>query len=328
VQQVPIIDIQRGPAGNSRAAASVATKIGLACETSGFFVIVGHGIPNDLIAEMDAVTRAFFALPVDVKRSVRRAGAVASRGYRGQSVALARSLDVESPPDLVEVFSASNIAYDARPPMVDREFDDFYVPNIWPETPGPFRSVWGRYYVALADLSGCLAELFALALGLSSDWFADKLDHHYSSLMANYYPAQVEPPAPGQLRRGAHTDYGAFTLLYQEDAPGGLQIQEGDERWQDIPFVDGSFVVNIGDLLARWTNDRWVSTMHRVVNPPREFADRDRVSIPFFVNPNVDAVIECIPSCVPPGGQAAYPPVVAGPWVLGKVQKTLSAAPP
>jgi isopenicillin N synthase-like dioxygenase len=324
---VPIIDIEPGRRNNGHGMPGVAGEIGRACETSGFFVIVGHGVPDELIAQMDAVTRMFFALPEEIKSGVRRAGAVASRGYRGRSkVALARSLDIETPPDLVEVFSASNIAYDARPKMVAPEFDRFYVANIWPNTPTTFRGVWMRYYAALALLADRLAELFAVALGLSTDWFADKLDHHYSSLMANYYPAQIEPPVAGQLRRGAHTDYGAYTLLYQEDAPGGLQIQLSDGGWQDIPFVDRSFVINIGDLMARWTNDRWVSTMHRVINPPREQADRDRVSIPFFVNPNVDAVIECIPSCAPAGGQPKYAPVLAGDWVLGKVQKTLVTA--
>jgi isopenicillin N synthase-like dioxygenase len=324
---VPIIDMHRGLRDDPGAAAAVAAEIGQACETSGFFVIVGHGISDDLIADMDGVTRQFFALPEEVKRVVRRVGAVASRGYRGSSVvALARSLDVETPPDLVEVFSASNVAYDSRPSVVAPEFDEFYVANIWPDEPAAFRTVWTAYYAALEQLSNRLAQLFALALDLPADWFADKLDHHYSSLMANYYPPQPEPPARGQLRRGAHTDYGAYTLLYQEDAPGGLQIQIAEGGWQDIPFVDRSFVINIGDLMARWTNDRWVSTLHRVVNPPREQADRDRVSIPFFVNPNVDAVIECIPSCAPAIGRPKYAPVLAGEWVLGKVQKTLLAA--
>ena len=125
----------------------------------------------------------------------------------------------------------------------------------------------------------------------------------------NHYPEQVAPPAPGQLRAGAHTDYGLLTILNGEDVPGGLQAQTRGGDWLDVATDPHSFVVNIGDLLMRWTNDRWVSNVHRVVNPPDSVAARSRrLSIAYFQHPNYDASIECIAA----PGQAKYPPVLSG----------------
>jgi len=133
--------------------------------------------------------------------------------------------------------------------------------------------------------------------------------------MVNYYPAQAEPPLPGQLRRGAHSDWGSLTVLFQDDSPGGLEILSQSGGWEPVPAVPGTFVVNIGDLLAMWTNDRWRSTVHRVVNPKRADADRARISIPYFHQPNFDAVIECIPSCLAPGEVPRHAPTTSGAWL-------------
>jgi isopenicillin N synthase-like dioxygenase len=132
----------------------------------------------------------------------------------------------------------------------------------------------------------------------------------------------TEAPEPGQLRLGAHTDYGSLTLLYQDETPGGLQVHR-DGVWRDAPIVPGTFVVNIGDLMSRWTNDRWVSTLHRVQNPAQGRWDVPRLSIPYFHQPNYDAVIEAIPTCVAPGEQATYPPITSGDNLTYKTRSTL-----
>ena len=149
-----------------------------------------------------------------------------------------------------------------------------------------------------------LMRLAALALRVDEAFFDDKVDRSIGTMRLNYYPAQAVPPVPGQLRASAHTDYGGFTILAGEDVPGGLQVLTRAGQWVDVATTPENFVVNIGDLLMRWTNDRWLSNMHRVVNPPLGGApSRPRLSIAFFNHPNYDALIECLPT--PGRGQAS-----------------------
>ena len=127
----------------------------------------------------------------------------------------------------------------------------------------------------------------------------------------------------GQLRAGAHSDYGTLTLLRQDDAPGGLQVGGVDGTWHDVPSTPGAYVVNVGDALARWTNDRWISTVHRVVVPPADAGrDCERFSMAFFHNANWDAVIECIPTCADAENPPKYPPVTAGRHLMDKFRST------
>jgi isopenicillin N synthase-like dioxygenase len=146
----------------------------------------------------------------------------------------------------------------------------------------------------MSELARDLRRIFARGIGLSEDYFEDKFDRHHSSLRVIDYVDQTEEPLPGQLRAGEHTDYGFLTILRSEDSSGGLQVRPHNGDWMDVPTVADSFVVNIGDVMMRWTNDRWVSTLHRVVNPPSRHQPSRRISIPFFHNPNVDAVVECL----------------------------------
>ena len=164
-----------------------------------------------------------------------------------------------------------------------------------------------------------LMRLAALALDVDEAFFDDKVDRSIGTMRLNYYPAQPSPPRPGQLRASAHTDYGGFTILSGEDVPGGLQVRTRGERWVDVPTSPTTFVVNIGDLLMRWTNDRWLSNMHRVVNPPAPVAPgAARLSIAFFNHPNYDTLVECLPS----QGPAKHPPVLSGEYRDMKYAKT------
>ncbi len=251
------------------------------------------------------------------------------RGYEppGGS-ALAKSLGDDSPPDLCELFRISRFddpadVADAGGGSPDLEY--FFGPNIWPEEAPGLRAALERYYATLEELATTMMRLFAIGLHLPEDWFADKFDRHITNLCVNYYPPQVVAPAPGQLRRGAHSDYGSLTVLYQDDAPGGLEVLTKDGTWEAVPHLPGTFVVNIGDLMAMWTNGRWTSTMHRVVNLSREDADHERISIPFFHQPNHDALIECIPTCLAPGELPQYSPVTSGEWVRGKTRLQVGA---
>jgi isopenicillin N synthase-like dioxygenase len=185
------------------------------------------------------------------------------------------------------------------------------------------RAAWTDYYNAMRDLGDRLMSLFARGLGLAPGFFADKIDQCPNALRAINYPARDDVPLPGQLRAGAHTDYGTLTILRQ-DAVGGLEVLDLNQDWVAVESVPGAFVINIGDLMARWTNDRWHSTLHRVVDPPDALASRQRrQSMPYFQNANWSAEITCLPTCLAPGEQPRYEPVLAGPHLMGKFRKSV-----
>jgi isopenicillin N synthase-like dioxygenase len=185
------------------------------------------------------------------------------------------------------------------------------------------------YYDRLGALCATVMEIFAVALGLPRQHFAPHIDKHFSFLRYVYYPALTEAAAPGQLRAGAHSDYGTFTLVNFDDAPGGLQVLARDSEWIDVPVVGDSFVCNIGDLFEVWTNDRWVSTLHRVAIPADErWEDSERLSLVYFHEPNWDTVAEALPTCVGAANPAKYEPLTAGEHNRRKVmrQQTLTDA--
>ena len=155
-------------------------------------------------------------------------------------------------------------------------------------------------------------DLFALALGLDEDFFVDKIDRPVSSMRAVHYPSLGTPPLAGQLRTGAHSDYGSITILQTDDADGCLQVKTHSGSWIDVISPDGAFVVNLGDLMSRWTNDRWISTLHRVAAPPAGDSGA-RLSLVFFGQPNYDIVIKCLPICRRPGIRPSLPSNSPGP---------------
>lgn len=171
----------------------------------------------------------------------------------------------------------------------------------------------------MRDLGDRLMSLFARALGLPPGFFSGKIDQCPNALRAINYPARDDDPLPGQLRAGAHTDYGTLTILRQ-DAVGGLEVQDREGDWVGVESVPDAFVINIGDLMARWTNDRWRSTLHRVVDPPDAAARRARrQSMPYFQNANWSAEICCLLS----GEAPRYEPVLAGPHLMNKFRKSV-----
>ncbi len=192
-----------------------------------------------------------------------------------------------------------------------------FLTNIWPAVPAGFERAAIVYYRTMSGLIVSLMRLAAIALGVDEHFFDRKVDRSIGTMRLNYYPAQRLSPQPGQLRSGAHTDYGGFTILSGEDVPGGLQVRTRGGDWVGVHTAPTQFVVNIGDLLMRWTNDRWLSNLHRVVNPPAGVGG-PRLSIAFFNHPNYDVLIECIA----PPGQAAHPPVLSGDYRDLKYAKT------
>jgi isopenicillin N synthase-like dioxygenase len=320
--RVPVIDVAPFLTGSDAAKAAVAAEVARACREIGFLVIAGHGVPQDLLDAVFSTTGAFFDLPVEEKLRWRPADGMAPRGYHALlSKNLARTLGVDAPPDLREQFYVGPLVAHGAAFAGLPDAAPFYQPNIWPDRPDGLRPVLTRFYQTMEGLAGALMRVFALGLGLPERHFDGAIDRHFSTVPANFYPAPVGDPAPGQLRAGAHTDFGSLTILAMNDAPGGLQVQMQDGTWQDVAAGPGELIVNLGDMMQRWTNDRWKSTVHRVVNPPAALRGASRrQTVGFFLHPNYDAEIACLPTCCGPGDPARYAPILAGDQMRQKMQ--------
>jgi isopenicillin N synthase-like dioxygenase len=317
VPYVPVIDISRDPD-------IVGNELDEVCRTVGFFQIVEHGIDAELADRAWKVTTQFFDLPLADKMNVARPAPDYPYGYipmAGES--LAQSLGSVSPPDLKEVFNVGPVTGPGHE-IADPNEAWVYSPNLWPAELPELQQTWTLYYQAMVDLTNRLMSLFARGLDLAPEFFADKLDQSPNALRAINYPEQDCAPLPGQLRAGAHTDYGTLTVLRQ-DAVGGLEVLDLNDRWVGVDSVPDAFVINIGDLMARWTNDRWRSTLHRVVDPSdAEQARARRQSMPYFQNANWSAKIACLPTCLGPSESPKYEPVLAGPHLMGKFRRSVT----
>jgi len=276
----------------------------------GFALIAGHGIDAALTQRLYDQVSAFFARPLADKARLTFA-----EGGRGQGYLAMGSETVGQTagalPDLCESLTFADPRFDSAPP--DNALDArVYRANLWPDDMPGFRETVTAYMAAGRKLALQLMRLSAVALDLTEDYFAPFYDRMNLNLRCVLYPDQAAPPAPGQLRNGPHTDFSGFTILRQDSAPGGLQVKAGD-AWIDVKAVPGTFVINAGDLIQRWTNDRWLSNVHRVVNPPRDIAHGTRrLSLVLFTGPNSDAEIACLPTCTDAAHPPIYPPIVAG----------------
>jgi isopenicillin N synthase-like dioxygenase len=315
---VPVIDLAPALSGGRAGRRSVAAAIDAACREIGFFAIDGHGVPEAVVSDLRRAAHAFFERPAAEKAAARHPVPGTNRGYHpAGGEALSAAMDAPAPPDLKEFFHVGPVDVGTGAYYASGEGRQHFAPNVWPAAPAGFERAATTYYRAMSALILELMRLAALALSVDETFFDDKVDRSIGTMRLNYYPAQTAMPAAGQLRAGAHTDYGGFTILSGEDVPGGLQIRARDGRWLDVATTPTRFVVNIGDLLMRWTNDRWLSNLHRVVNPPAGDG-RARLSIAFFNHPNYDVTIECLAS----QGPARHAPVRSGAYRDLKYAKT------
>jgi len=300
---VPVLDW----AEMARTPDDFARQMGETCRQTGFFLLRNHPVPEAQIIEVFAQAGAFFAQPEAVKRPLSIATNPHNRGwaYLGSE-----SLDEHSgQTDRKEAF---NIGLDlhADDPRVQRG-EPFRGLNLWPDLPG-FRETMLAYYNAVWSLGTALLRPVARDLALPEDHFAEHFDAPMATLRLLSYPAASG--AAGEIGAGAHTDYGALTLLMTDGAPG-LQVRPRGGDWQNVPHVPGAFVVNIGDCLMRWTNDLYVSTPHRVLPPPRP-----RQSIAFFLDPNPDAPIAALPGT----GAPKYPATTGAEYLQSRLSATYS----
>jgi len=321
---IPIIDIQPFFSGNQDARKSVVAAIDAACRETGFFVITGHGVDEQIMAATRQTAADFFAQPLDEKLKVERPPQKVSRGYnRFMDRSLSYSIGKEAPPDLQEAFAFGPEEFTGEDWQPGDPKTAMMAPNRWPAKPDNFHKTMIAYADEMRALGERMLDIIALALDIDRSYFEDKFDHQSSVARLVRYPAQNDAqPIEGQLRAGEHTDYGTLTFLRGDAVPGGTQVLNRSGKWIDVENPPGGIVCNIGDALARWTNDQWNSTLHRVGNPPD--AGVDRLSLVFFHSPNHDALIECVPSCTGTEG-AKYPPVTFSDHYLGKVMKAAHA---
>jgi isopenicillin N synthase-like dioxygenase len=317
----PVLDLAGFEAGSLGEKQAFGADVDAICRTTGFLAVAGHGVPDATVKAAWAKAEAFFALPSELKESAKAPYAGYPYGYLApETESLARSRGVAALPDIKESFNGGP----ARAPagLADPEALGFcFAPTIWPEAPDGFREAWLAYYAAMEDLAARIMRAFAVALHLPEDFFAPFLSAPVSALRALNYPALASPPKPGQIRAGAHTDYGSLTILLPEAGSRGLEILGPDGAWVEVLPRPGAFIVNIGDLMARWTNDRWRSTLHRVVIPGDGAAER-RQSFAFFHQPNWDAEIVTLDARLEPNEAPKYPPVRSGPYLMGKFKST------
>ncbi len=318
---VPVVDIAPIRSGDAAAIAALGRTIDEACRKIGFLLIRGHGVPADLIAEVRRLSWAFFALPEAEKEKLRPPKGTMLRGYTPpETNTLARSRGLETPPDFRTLLSFG------RPEVTGAEYAQyenaapFYKPNIWPAKPEGLKIVFAAYFREMERLSGEIMRCFAAALNLPIGFFNDKIDNHFAAFHALHYPALDKPPIEGQLRAGAHSDFGSLTVLLPPEEGGmGLEVQTPDGAFVPVDPPADAYVINIGDLMQQWTNDRWVSTVHRVQNPTGEAAKRARLSLGYFCHPNFDAPVAALPGTVPPGDSPRHAPIMAGEYMHKRI---------
>lgn len=303
--RVPVIDLAPWFHGTADDRARVARSVDAALRETGFLLITGHGVPDGLRADLRAAAKRFFALPAEVKE--RYAVTVGGRGWLPPGVeANGYAEGTPTPPDLKESFAVG-----ADRPTGDPGVDAvWFLPNVYPSETPELQTLMEDYLGRMRGLADELLRLCAAALELPEDFFTSRTRHPSYTLNVNWYPpiSVTGVPEPGQFRIGPHTDFGTVTILDREPGTGGLQVWDEENGWVDAPFVPGSFTINTGDLLSRWTGDRWKSNRHRVLPPDASAPDEELVSLIYFYETDPNAVIESIPA---PLGRVAHPPVVA-----------------
>jgi isopenicillin N synthase-like dioxygenase len=291
-----------------------------ACREVGFFQVVGHGIPPALLDSVFDVADRFFGQSLSEKLAWASGAPEVERGYSAKGTeGLGYTLDLQQPPDLFEAltFGRENLPDHPAFHTADHQF---FEPNIWPTSPAELRPTVLEYWDRVQGVVHTVTSLMARGLGLDDTFFEPFTDRAVEALRINYFEGRPgETAMPNQFGVGPHTDYGIVTVLLADQEPG-LQVYTHDEQWRYVLPVPGALVVNVGDLLSRWTNDRWRSTLHRVIPVlSDDHTIRRRRSVPFFHEGNFDAVIECVPTCSGADNPPRYAPITGGEHVYAKV---------
>lgn len=301
VAPLPVIDI-----GSQRDDEAIAAEIRSAALDTGFFYITNHGVSDEVTAAAFAALPRFFALPLEAKERLRRGKG--RKGFEGTGVQI---IDAGSPPDLKESW---NVGWERDPEEPNPAI------NQWPEGLPGFREAIESYYRAVDGVGARLIRLVALSLGLPAGYFDEAFNPPSTSLRCLCYPPQPEEAEFNQMGAGAHTDIGVLTMVAQ-DGSGGLELCNVAGEWLSAQVIPGTFVVNMGDMLMRWTNDRYRSSLHRVMHAKTK---NPRYSMAFFYGPRHATTIAPLPGCLAPGETPKYEPVLAGEYSAMRLARTRS----
>lgn len=308
--EIPLIDLDEWFDGTPEQRAALADRVDAHLCRLGFLVVVDHRVPRTVIDACRDEARRFFHQPDEVKAAVAMTGD-AYRGWVGHGLeSNAATYGVATAPDLKETFAFGPVDL---PDESLREHDPrWYGPNVWPASPPGFQAACEAWWRAARTLSDELLDLLSLALGMPQPHLRDLSTAQTSQVSINWYgPRGAGEPLPDQFRIGPHTDFGMLTVLDREPGVGGLQVLDETGRWIDAPVVPGSLIINTGDLIRHWTNERWCSNEHRVLPPPAERPHEELISLVFFGEPSLDVSVEAFPSCVSDERPAKYPPVLS-----------------
>lgn len=309
---IPVIDIGGLRSDLLEQRKAVATEIRKASHQVGFFYITNHGIPEQTIASTLAETKRFFDLPLEIKNQVSIAHSPISRGYEPLGY---QTLDTNAAPDLKEGYYIG-VERDERDPLVQMQTPNHGANQWLADLPG-WRSQMKQYFEQMMELARLLLRGLALSLEIDEAYFDALVDNPMAILRLLHYPPHPAKAAADQLGCGTHTDWGAITILLQ-DKTGGLEVCTADGEWVQAPPIPDTFVINLGDMMARWTNDYYQSTPHRVVNR----SGKERYSIPFFFDANYHALVNCIPTCHSSENPPKYPPITAGEHIMEMYRRT------
>ncbi|WP_026731186.1 isopenicillin N synthase family dioxygenase [Fischerella sp. PCC 9605] len=308
---IPVIDFSLFTNGDAIAKQTVVEQIYQACHEIGFMYLQNHGMSQNLIEQVFTQSKNFFNLPLEVKQQFAWSDEYSNQGYVGIE---RERLNPNKPGDLKEAFNVSKQdtkTFSASPRLP--------VTASFPPSPAKNPSILA-FYQACTEVADRILQAFALALQLPEDFFTTRHNQRLHTLRLLHYPSVQQPPQPGQVRAGEHSDYGSITLLFQDEV-GGLEVQTTSGKWIAAPVIPSTLVVNTGDLMQRWTNHVFCSTKHRVIIPNNEQVMQSRYSVAFFCHPNDDTEIACLGSCQgehPP----IYPPILAGEYLLNRLQAT------
>lgn len=305
-KQVPTLDIRRFATDKD----NFVAEIGKAYTEFGFCGISGHGISDDVVANTYSAIKQFFALPNEVKAKYHKPGQGGARGYTGFGVEKAKD---SNHPDLKEFWHVGRELEGPAP-------HPCLYPNVWPvEVPG-FKDATYTLFTELEQLGNRVLEALALFLGQDQHYFADKVNYGNSILRPIYYPP-IKDTSTESIRAGRHEDINLITLLVGSNE-AGLEILRRDGSWLPVTTIEGTIVVNIGDMLQRLTNHVLPSTTHRVVNPAGAAAGEPRYSIPFFMHPNPDYVIETLETCISKDRPNLYPePINSNDYLMQRLEE-------
>lgn len=301
--EMPVLDLT--PLNSGRPIDGLAKALRRACETTGFFYVKNHGVPQHVVDDVFAATRRYFDLPLEERLKLKIDDRF-RRGFMPEGI----NQHPGYAPDIKESYEFA----------LDLPLDDpavvaglpLHGPNRWPPEHPWLRAAAEAYFTETMALGKRLLRVFAVSLGMPEDFFLQYMKKPMvQTRLFHYRPAPVDAVDRKAFGVAPHSDYGMITLLTQ-DPIGGLELRKRDGEWVRAPWVDGTFVINLGDMFKVWTNDIYVSNLHRVVNR----LGKERYSIPTFFNLDYDAPVRCLPTCQSPDNPPRYPPIKSGDYLV------------